>query len=44
MSVDDINVDYTSILSTEDRVRRWSENVVDMDLRNNVKLNKLYRS
>ena len=44
MSVDDINVDYSSILSTEDRVRRWSENVVDMDLRNNVKLNKLYRS
>ena len=44
MSVDDINVDYTSILSSEDRVRRWSENVVDMDLRNNVKLNKLYRS
>ena len=43
MSVDDINVDYSSILAHEDRVRRWSEDVVDKELRNNLQLSKLYR-
>ena len=43
MSVDDMGVDYTCILDTEDRRRRWSEAVTDPDLRNSVRLNKLYR-
>ena len=43
MSVDDMGVDYTCILDTEDRRRRWSEAVTDSDLRNSVRLNKLFR-
>lgn len=43
VSVDDMGVDYTCILDTEDRRRRWSEAVTDSDLRNSVRLNKLFR-
>ena len=43
MSVDDMGVDYTCTLDTEDRRRRWSEAVTDSDLRNSVRLNKLFR-
>ena len=43
VSMDDIQVDYSSILDQEDRLRRWSEDVVDLELRDNVRLNKLYR-
>lgn len=42
-SMDDSSVDYTSILDQEDMVRRWSEDVVDLELRDSVRLNKLYR-
>merc|ERR1711971_55249 len=42
-SIDDINVDYSSILDQEDRLRRWSEDVVDHRLRDSVRLAKLYR-
>ena len=41
--MDDSSVDYTSILDQEDMVRRWSEDVVDIELRDSVRLNKLYR-
>ena len=41
--MDDSSVDYTSILDQEDMVRRWSEDVVDLELRDSVRLNKLYR-
>ena len=43
VSMDDIQVDYSSILDQEDRLRRWSEDVVDLELRDNLRLNKLYR-
>ena len=60
VSMDDINVDYSSILDQaewsvdlaksilfifvqEDRLRRWSEDVVDHRIRDSVRLNKLYR-
>ena len=43
LSMDDSSVDYTSILDQEDMVRRWSEDVVDIELRDSVRLNKLYR-
>ena len=42
-SVDDARVDYTSLLDGEDRARRFSEDVVDIDLKDSVKLQKLYR-
>lgn len=42
-SVDDARVDYTSLLDGEDRARRFSEDVVDIDLKDSVRLQKLYR-
>ena len=42
-SMDDSNVDYTSLLGLEDRKRRFSEDVVDMELKDSVRLQKLYR-
>ena len=42
-SIDDINIDYMSILGLEDNKRRFSEEVVDMDLKDTVRLQKMYR-
>ena len=43
LSVDDSKVDYTSLLGLEDRRKRFSEEVVDMDLKDSVRLQKMYR-
>ena len=42
-SIDDSRVDYTSLLGLEDRRKRFSEEVVDLDLKDSVRLQKLYR-
>ena len=42
-SMDDSNVDYVSILGLEERKRRFSEDVVDMELMDSVRLQKMYR-
>ena len=42
-SMDDINIDYMSILGLEDMKRRFSEEVVDMDLKDTLRLKKMYR-
>ena len=42
-SMDDSNIDYMSILGLEDKKRRFSEDVVDMDLKDTVRLQKMYR-
>jgi hypothetical protein len=42
-SMDDSNIDYMSILGLEDKKRRFSEEVVDMDLKDTVRLQKMYR-
>ena len=42
-SMDDSNVDYMSILGLEDRKRRFSEDVVDVELMDSVRLQKMYR-
>ena len=41
--MDDSKVDYTSLLDLEDRRKRFSEEVVDMDLKDSVQLQKMYR-
>ena len=43
LSVDDSKVDYTSMLDLEDRRKRFSEEVVDKDLKDSVRLQKMYR-
>ena len=43
LSIDDSTVDYTSMLGLEDRRKRFSEEVVDADLKDSVRLQKLYR-
>ena len=42
-SMDDSNIDYMSILGLEDKKRRFSEDVVDMDLKDSERIKKLYR-
>ena len=42
-SFDDSKVDYLSILGLEDKKRRFSEDVVDMELKDSVKLKKIFR-
>ena len=41
--MDDISIDYMSILCSEDKKRRFSEEVVDMDLKDTLRLQKMYR-
>ena len=41
-SMDDSKVDYTNMLGLEDKRRRFSEDVVDIDTKNSVMLQKLY--
>ena len=36
-------IDYTSMMGREDKMRRFSEDVVDMDLKDSERLKKLYR-
>ena len=41
--MDDTVIDYISMLGLEDKKRRFSEDVVDIDLKDSVKIKKLYR-
>ena len=43
MTVDDTNIDYTSMLGTEEMKLRFSEDMVDMDLKGSIRLQKMYR-
>ena len=43
ITMDDTKIDYTSMLGMEDKRRRFSEDVVDMDLKDSVRLKKMYR-
>ena len=43
MTVDDTKIDYTSLLGTEERKMRFSEDMVDMDLKDSIKLQKMYK-
>ena len=43
ISMDDTMIDYTSMMELEDKRRRFSEDVVDMDLKESERLKKLYR-
>ena len=36
-------IDYTSMMGLEDKRRRFSEDVVDMDLKDSERIKKLYR-
>ena len=42
-SKDDSIVDYTSVLSKEDKRKRFSEELVDKELKEIMRLKKLYR-
>ena len=42
-SEDDSKVDYTSMLGEEERRQRFSEEVVDKDLKDSVRVQKMYR-
>ena len=42
-SEDDSVVDYTSMLGREERRQRFSEEVLDRDLKDSVRLQKMYR-
>ena len=42
-SIDDSKVDYMSLLGSEDRKRRFSEVVIDTELKDSMRLQKLYR-
>ena len=42
-SCDDARVDYTSLLGQEDRRKRFSEELLDTELRDSVQLQKMYR-
>ena len=43
ITMDDTMIDYTSMMGREDKMRRFSEDVVDMDLKDSERLKKLYR-
>ena len=43
MSKDDAHIDYISVLDQDDLVRRFSEDLVDLETRNSLQLRKLYR-
>ena len=42
--MDDCMVDYMSMMGTEDKKRRFSEDVVDMDIKDSERLKKLFRT
>ena len=41
--MDDTMINYTSMIGLEDKRRRFSEDVVDMDLKESERLKKLFR-
>ena len=41
--MDDAIIDYTNMIGLEDKKRRFSEDVVDMDIKERERLQKLYR-
>ena len=41
--MDDTMIDYTSMMGLEDKRRRFSEDVVDMDLKDSERIKELYR-
>ena len=41
--MDDTMIDYTSMMGLEDKKRRFSEDVVDIDLKDSERVKKLYR-
>ena len=43
LSEDDAKVDYTSLLDLEDRRKRFSEDVVDKNLKDSIRIKKMYR-
>ena len=43
IAMDDTMIDYTSMMGMEDKKRRFSEDVVDMDLKDSERVKKLYR-
>lgn len=43
VSKDDSRIDYTSVLNMEDKERRFSEDLVDFDIKSNIQMKKLYR-
>ena len=43
LAMDDSMVDYMSMMGREDRKRRFSEDVVDMEVKDSERLRKLYR-
>ena len=43
ISKDDSRIDYTSVLNMEDKERRFSEDLVDFDIKSNIQMKKLYR-
>ena len=43
ITMDDNMIDYTSMMGLEDKRRRFSEDVVDMDLKDSERLKKFYR-
>jgi hypothetical protein len=40
--MDDTMINYTSMMGLEDKMRRLSEDVVDMDLKDSERIRKLY--
>ena len=42
-SLDDAKVDYVSILGLEDRRRRFSEDIADLEIKDSVRIKKLLR-
>ena len=40
--MDDTMIDYSSMMGMEDKKRRFSEDVVDIDLKDRERLQKLY--
>ena len=43
ITMDDSKIDYISMMGLEEKRRRFSEDVVDMELMDSVMLKKLYR-
>ena len=43
ITMDDTMIDYSSMMGLEDKKRRFSEDVVDMDLKDSERVKKLYR-
>ena len=42
-TVDDTNIDYVSLMGREEAKKRFSEDVVDTELRESIRLQKMFR-